>query len=136
MNGCFFFFSVNPFQTNVQDAFSFISNNLILLISLKLAKKKEKLRYTLTLKLCCLKMIHCLYTPYHLKTIRHILENAQKISVSILKTIYDQLKNGSHSYDINRPMSRHGYKYTKYKKCLSKKALIAKRRVHFFNPLP
>ena len=81
-------------------------------------------------------MIHCLYTPYHLKTIRHTLENAQKISVSILKIIYDQLKNGSHSYDINRPMSRHGYKYTKYKKCLSKKALIAKRRVHFFNPLP
>ena len=28
-------------------------------------------------------------------------------------------KNRSHRYDINRPTSRHGLKYTKYKKYLS-----------------
>ena len=28
-------------------------------------------------------------------------------------------KNRSHGYDINRPTSRHGLKYTKYKKCLN-----------------
>ena len=25
------------------------------------------------------------------------------------------MKNRSHRYDINRPKSKHGYKYTKYK---------------------
>ena len=29
------------------------------------------------------------------------------------------MKNTSQKYDINRPRSRHGYKYTKYKMCLS-----------------
>ena len=26
-------------------------------------------------------------------------------------------KNRSHGYDIERPRSRHGHKYSKYKKC-------------------
>ena len=30
-----------------------------------------------------------------------------------------KMKNRSHRYDINRPRSRHGHKYSKYKKCLS-----------------
>ena len=30
-----------------------------------------------------------------------------------------KMKNISHRYDINRPRSRHGHKYSKYKKCLS-----------------
>ena len=29
------------------------------------------------------------------------------------------MKNRSHRYDINRTRLRHGYKYTKYKMCLS-----------------
>ena len=29
------------------------------------------------------------------------------------------MKNKSYRYDINRPRSRHGHKYTKYKICLS-----------------
>ena len=33
-------------------------------------------------------------------------------------------KNGSHRYDINIPMSRHGDKYIKYKTCLSMMMLI------------
>ena len=35
-----------------------------------------------------------------------------------------KMKNRSHSYDINRPMSIHGHKYNRYKKCLSVKMLI------------
>ena len=34
------------------------------------------------------------------------------------------LKKRSHRYDINRPRSRHGHKYSKYKKCLSMMMLI------------
>ena len=30
-----------------------------------------------------------------------------------------KIKNRSHRYDINRPRSRHGQKYSKYKMCLS-----------------
>ena len=30
-----------------------------------------------------------------------------------------KMKNRSDRYDINRPRSRHGHKYTKYKKCLN-----------------
>ena len=30
-----------------------------------------------------------------------------------------KMKNESYRYDVNRSWSRHGYKYTKYKKCLS-----------------
>ena len=35
-----------------------------------------------------------------------------------------KMKNRSYRYDINRATSRHGYKYSKYKKCLSKMMLI------------
>ena len=34
------------------------------------------------------------------------------------------IKNRSHIYDINRPRSRHGHKYSKYKKYLSMMMLI------------
>ena len=30
-----------------------------------------------------------------------------------------KMKNRSYTYDINRPWSRHGHQYTKYKMCLS-----------------
>ena len=30
-----------------------------------------------------------------------------------------KMKNRSHRYNINRPRSRYGHKYDKYKKCLS-----------------
>ena len=30
-----------------------------------------------------------------------------------------KMKNISHRYNINRPWSRHGHKYSKYKKCIS-----------------
>ena len=30
-----------------------------------------------------------------------------------------KMKNGSHTYEINRTRPRHGHRYTKYKMCLS-----------------
>ena len=35
-----------------------------------------------------------------------------------------KLKKKSQRYDINRPSSRHGHKYRKYKKCLSMTMVI------------
>ena len=35
-----------------------------------------------------------------------------------------EMKNISHSYDINRSWSRRGQKYSKYKKCLTIMMLI------------
>ena len=35
-----------------------------------------------------------------------------------------KMENRSHRYDINRPMTRHGHKYRKYKTCLSIMMLI------------
>ena len=35
-----------------------------------------------------------------------------------------ELKNRLHRHDINRPRSRHGHKYRKYKKCLTMMRLI------------
>ena len=35
-----------------------------------------------------------------------------------------KMKNRSDRYEINRPRSRHGHKYSKYKKCLSMMTLI------------
>ena len=34
------------------------------------------------------------------------------------------MKNRSHRYDINRPRSRYGHKYSKYKKYFSMKMFI------------
>ena len=35
-----------------------------------------------------------------------------------------KMKKRLHRYDINRPMSGHGHKYKRYKKCLSMMMLI------------
>ena len=35
-----------------------------------------------------------------------------------------KMKKRSHRYDINRPRSRHGHRYSKYKKCLGMMMLI------------
>ena len=35
-----------------------------------------------------------------------------------------KMENRSHRYCINRPISRHGYKYSKHKKCISGMMLI------------
>ena len=44
-----------------------------------------------------------------------------------------KIKNRSHRYDVNRPMSRHGHKFSKYKKCLSMMMLIICIKEHLSN---
>ena len=39
-----------------------------------------------------------------------------------------KMKNRSHRYDINRPRSRHGHRYSKYKKCLTMIMFICSRQ--------
>ena len=56
--------------------------------------------------------------------IGHILKNKQKNKCVCVHEIIGlvtmkmkvNMKNRSHRYDINRPRSRQGYKYSKYKK--------------------
>ena len=45
---------------------------------------------------------------------------SKRTSASVfIRLIIMKMKNRLHRYDINRPRSRHGHKYSKYKKCLS-----------------
>ena len=98
---------------------------------LKLAKN-QMLRNTLWPNFSYLKIIHILHQRYHAKVTGHILKNKQKnkyvciheIIRLIIKKTKIKLKNGSYRYDINRPRSRHGRKYTKYKKCFTMTILI------------
>ena len=63
---------------------------------------------------------------YHPKIIRHILKKKANnkcvcihvIMRLIIMKVKLKMKNRSHRYSINRPRTRHGHKYTKYKKCL------------------
>ena len=75
------------------------------------------------LKFCYLEIIRFLYPRYYTKIIGHILKNKQKnncvciheiMRVIIIK-MKMKMKNRSHRLDINRPRSRHGHKYSKYK---------------------
>ena len=42
-----------------------------------------------------------------------------------------KMKNRSHRYDINRPTSRYGHKYSKYKRCIS--VIVIRIRQHLSN---
>ena len=42
----------------------------------------------------------------------------------MMTKVETKMKNRSHRYDINRPRFRHGRKYSKHKKCLSKMMLL------------
>ena len=95
-------------------------------------KIKQMLRNTLRLNFSYLKIIHILHQRYHAKVTGHILKNKQndkyvcihEIIRLIIKKMKMKMKNGSYRYDINRPRSRHGRKYTKYKKCFTMMILI------------
>ena len=121
----------------------------------KCQKVKQMLWETLRLNFCYLKIIHILHPHYHPKIIGHILKNKQKnkcvcfyeIMRLIIMKMEMKLKNRSHRYAINRPRSRHGHKYSKYRKCrikhhLSKiwslihEKLKAKLRLNFKKKLP
>ena len=56
----------------------------------KLGKFKQKLSNTLRLNFRYLKIIRFLHPCYHPKIIGDILKNVQKISASVLMTLYDQ----------------------------------------------
>ena len=66
-------------------------------------------------------------SSYYPKIIGFILKNKQtnkcgcnqEIIRLIIMKMEMKIKNRSHSYDINRPRSRYGDKYSKYKKCLT-----------------
>ena len=81
----------------------------------------------LRLNLCYLKIILIFHPCYHPKIIGHILKNKPKnkcvciheMMRLIVTKMKMKMKNRSHRYDINKPSSRHGYRYSKYKKFLS-----------------
>ena len=83
----------------------------------------------LWLNVCNLKIIHILHPRYHPKIMGHTLKNKQKnngvcilgnIRLIILK-MKMKMKKRSYRYDINRPRSAHGHKYSKFKKWLNRR---------------
>ena len=105
----------------------FISNTFISNVRLKLAKNQAKLGSNLRLNFGYLKIIDILHPCCHPKIIEHTLKNKQKNSCVCIHEIIPLIitkmkmrkKNGSHTYNINRPRSRPGHKYSKHKTCLS-----------------
>ena len=90
----------------------FISN-----ARLELAKNQTNAK-----QFCYLKIILIPYPNYHPKIIGNILKSKQKnkcvyihefIWLNIMK-MKMKINNRLHIYDINRPRSRYGYKYSKY----------------------
>ena len=82
---------------------------------------KEMLSNTLKLNFGYLKIIHILHQRYHPKIIGNIIKYKQKKQVCLYLWDYtiNHNENGLHRYDINRPGSRHGHKYSKFNNCLS-----------------
>ena len=87
---------------------------------------------TLRLNFCFLKIIHILHPRYHQKIIGHILKNKQKnmhictheiIQLIIIK-MEMKMKNKSQRYNLRRFRSRHGHKYSKYKKYFTMMMLL------------
>ena len=86
---------------------------------------------TLRLNFCYLKIIHILH-PRYPKLIGHILKNERKNNCVCIHEIMQliiikmkmKMKNRSQRYDINRPRSRHGHKFSNWKKYLSMMMLI------------
>ena len=95
-------------------------------------KVQQMLSNTQRLNFCYSNFIDTLHPRYHPKIIGYILKIKQKkkcvciheILGLITMKIRMNMKNRSHRYDINRPRSRHGHKYSKYKKCFSMIILI------------
>ena len=98
----------------------FISNTFIRNVRLKLAKNQANAKQQLRLNVSYLKITHILHPRYHPKIIGHILKNKcvciHRIIRLIIIKMKMKMKNRSHRYGINRPGSRDGHKYNKYKK--------------------
>ena len=75
---------------------------------------------------------HILLPRYYPKKLGHILKNKEnnkfvcihRIIRLIIRRMKMKLKNRSHRYDINRPRSRHGRRYSKYITCITMMMLI------------
>ena len=109
--------------------FLYIRNTFIRNTRLKLAKKIKQ-------------MLHPELLPFEnyshssstlsSKNIGHILKNKQKnkyvriheIVWLIIGKMKVEMKNSSLRCDISRPRSKHGHKYSKYKRCLTMMSLI------------
>ena len=111
-----------------------MSNTFISNARLNLTKKiKQMLSSPIRLNFCYLKLIHIFY-PRHPKIQKQldILKIKQKNKCVCIHEIIRlirmkmkiKIKNRSYRYNINRQKSRHGHKYTKYKKCLNVMLLI------------
>ena len=102
-------------------------------------KIKQMLSNTPRLNFCYLKIIHILHHRYDPKIMGHILKNKEKnklvcsiheIIRLIVMKMKMKMKTRLRIYDINlvtrknRPRSRHGHEYSKYKKFLSMIMLI------------
>ena len=78
------------------------------------------------------KIIGILHPRYHLTITGHILKNKQKnkhvciheIMQLIIMKMKMKMKIDSRKYSINRPRSRHGHKYSKYRRRLNMIMLI------------
>ena len=98
----------------------FISNTFIIDARLKLAKKQQNKEHPEAELL--------LFENYLLSLSKLLSKDSRRYSktytknkcvflMSLLMTtkIRQKMKNRSHIYNINRPRTRHGHKYTKYK---------------------
>ena len=103
----------------------FISNTFIKNSSLKLAKNQANAKQHPESELLLFENYsHSSSTlSYTNNRIMKITSVSVFIPLIIMK-MKIKLKNGSHRYDINRPRSRNGHKYSKYKKFLSMMMLI------------
>ena len=112
--------------------FFYISNNFVSNARLKLAKIKHA-THTLRLNISYLRIIIILYPLYDLKIIGHILKywwRSKRVFIHDITRLMKmmKIKNRSYRYDRYRPSSRHGRKYSKYKKCLSIMMLICMKQ--------
>ena len=81
---------------------------------------------------CYLKIIPNVHPSYDTGIIRHSVRNKRKNSCVcihqvmwlIIMKMKMEVNISSHVYDINRPRSWHGHKYSKWKKCLSIMMLV------------
>ena len=110
----------------------FISNTFISNTRLKLAKNQANAKQQLEAELLLFENYSHSSSMLSSKNNRTYSKNKQtKKCVCVLEIIRliimkmkMKMKNRSHKCDINRPCSKHGHKYSKYKKCLSMMTLI------------
>ena len=90
-----------------------------------LQKIKKKIRNTLRLNVCYLKVIRFVHSRYHPKIIGAFFKKCTRNKevclneVRIAMKMRLEMKHKSHIYHVNRPRPRHGHEYNIYKMCLT-----------------